>query len=770
MKRNRGKLLKGDQITVRIPFDPESETYLLPQEMALRGPPLQRSSGRAVSPLTKKGIRETRFPNLAPLSIDELIEGLSREIYGQDDLIKAVARFGVSYFTQGVARREPNTMFLAGFPGTGKTALILKLAELLDLPIVTVNLRKYVGKEELTRDIFVRDLHLGIEKVLTEGALNQVGQQNKTPQERPRYILLFDELDKLNELIPGVQGGVIERPVLSVINQLLDQGHGIFNVTRDADNVTHQPIDIRGALTFFTMNFGFETFPLSADPRTTDIDDMMGFWQSLAGQPGEIGKLLGSLFKPDTASRMNHANFLVVKPLDRAAYELLLNDILNRFVEDYFETDKAPEITLEVTKAFRKYLLSQALIPAQGGRQFKQSSKSFLQRYFSMALEQLEKDGQLRDLPIRLTFDFSEAGEVEPLEVVISAEVDQEKTKEMRRISRLSAEVKKPRVIARVAADFRFVWPRIPEDGKIEEARLKTAIHEFGHAFYDVRLGARFRSISVIPFNDRLGGQVRRHSERGFNRFGNFDTGPSVFSSICSMLAAKAMERIFSSPFSSTTPTAQGETASLTTLGATGGDIPNATRLLYYFIHQMGMLPQGGTIDRNATVSCERNVYAKFELLPQEEVDRLGNLLRFIEDSIVDDFLSAHTKQWYQDKILALGRAGLMNEVEFYRLIDYVYPGRNSEHYGRPRPYADLFEEVVEPPNDHDAFEKARSARQSQTQTTARENLFRMMLRFLNHASQLYGNGEIPEETKRALMAHFGITDGDQCRNSLLDP
>jgi hypothetical protein len=122
------------------------------------------------------------------------------------------------------------------------------------------------------------------------------------------------------------------------------------------------------------------------------------------------------------------------------------------------------------------------------------------------------------------------------------------------------------------------------------------------------------------------------------------------------------------------------------------------------------------------------NRYAHFENIPAEKVEKLGKILRKMEDHVVEDFLKAHPKDWYIDKISEFAKVGGLDEKQFYAMIGYTHPGVNRAPVSKSSALRDAFKKVIA--DEPAELAAAKSFKQGLTQTTAAENMDKAMSYF----------------------------------------
>jgi hypothetical protein len=197
-------------------------------------------------------------------------------------------------------------------------------------------------------------------------------------------------------------------------------------------------------------------------------------------------------------------------------------------------------------------------------------------------------------------------------------------------------------------------FPPLKLRGKIPQERMITSAHEFGHAYVAVRLGLRIEYITVVPPKNGVGGYVKYQNGDG--------SAEQMLARIYSAVASRALERIALS----SDPRASESSMAITS-GASS-DIKSATKALYNMLYELGFDPNGGTVDH---LGVQGAPYANFASIPEPLVEKLGLVLRDMEDYVVEDLMSAHPKEWYAQKIAELASEGGMNEEEFLKLVEF---------------------------------------------------------------------------------------------------
>jgi hypothetical protein len=142
-------------------------------------------------------------------------------------------------------------------------------AEYLGLPLIQINLKNFRDEDSETAERFASKLKSEIASARTK---------------RPdgKFLLLLDEMDKLAEKDPD--GGPIDRPVMGIINDLLN--HGVSTVGRSDSsestegdssgrpNLETSKLNLKAAFVALTLNFGNRNLGFSADARMTSVEDI----------------------------------------------------------------------------------------------------------------------------------------------------------------------------------------------------------------------------------------------------------------------------------------------------------------------------------------------------------------------------------------------------------------------------------------------------------------------------------------------------------------
>lgn len=681
-----GKTVDGEHFSFAVDYDLDSRSLSRPQGLVTD--PSKIKTGIPVAEkkpkhITKKQILSVRFPT-EQKKMKGLAAKIDEELIGQTDYTHLIERELTAFAGRsGPVKKAPPFLVLAGFPGIGKSELVRLSGIHADLPIARVNMQGFTGSDSSTLSAFIT--------ALDEAIYQSVGSSPDA-----KFILLLEELDKVFEINPNT-GEYVDRPVMNFIKDLLNDGYidYQYRTSADRDGILVK-IDIRNAYNIITMNFGVDRFGFEADPRLTTIEDVLEGWRAISSRPADLKNLLSSMFLPETVSRLM-PHFKIMKPLEEQDYARIIEIQAQKVIHDRLYNEEGQNrglISLYLTAAYGNYLFQESVIPSEGARNTALVSRQRISLDLEEALKNIPRRSKLATSPLMIILDFDpESSEI----VAIAAP------------NHLLEDAQGKEIEGQIIyqREVELTFPPLEIQGKIPRERLETSIHEFGHAFIGVRLGKRFEYTTVVSPKSGVGGYVRftLPSHSG-------DTGNTLLADICAGLGSRAMERIFLSehPLDHTSVLDIGT-------GAVG-DIQNVTESLWNFIFEYGFDPEGGTIERSGIVNQMK--YAHFSDLEPKDVNALGLILRDIEDYLVTDLLKAHSRQWYADRIKKLAMAGEASERDFYRMINYPYPGENeidlSDTLILKNSFGDSLEDLPE------KVKKVMQSRQSRTRTTAAEN------------------------------------------------
>lgn len=646
----KGRPQELEPIEVRLKFDsivgsyslPEGIIAELPEKLAEQGDDFSEEQAR--KPPTVKEVL-TRRKSLNQKEHGRLKKEVAEVIFDQEEAIEKIATSFGNYKNRDTTPSTPSLDVIMGFPGTGKTDIVMETAEKLGIKVVKINLQFYSSDTQDAANRLGEDLYN-----LLEGNKDKKG----------KVILLIEEMDKLHEIDP-TSGHLVNRPAISLIKDLLSDGTKDIPIKK-LDNTIYQTLDIHGFHVAMTMNFAVDRFHLSADPRLTSIDDMQHLYEDLTQTPEALRQVLASMFLPETINRF-FSSVVVARPVSEKAFSKIILKAKDLATSELLEDEKGrnvARIDVRLTPAYLKYLFSESVIPAEGGRQALIHAMDLIQTGIREGVSEINAQPNLRTLPVTLQLDYHPRSRSQSEDKVITSVQFKEQGR------------RKSKVLKRKPVALRF--PSLEEYGEIPQNRYRLSVHEFGHAMVDVLTGNRFEHIIVVQPTPHIAGVVKQTPIEP-------ESAAPLIANLCVLLGSRAMERIMSG---------EDELSDLSVLEASPGtsaDVSMATTLLWKIIYQLGLSPSGGTIERSGLIEKEGVLdtnYRRsfFEALPHSVVEQLGLVLRDLETEVIRLLLQTHSKEWYHQKILKLARKGEMTETEFYRMIGYEIPEDDETFLG----------------------------------------------------------------------------------------
>ena len=258
-----------------------------------------------------------------------LAEDLEKKVVGQRE---AVLRLAAAIRRNRLGLRDPNrpigSFLFLGPTGVGKTALSRALAEVLfgeEKALCRLDMSEYMEKHSAAKLIGAPPGYVGYE----EG-----GQLTESIRRRPYSVLLFDEIEKAHP------------DVLNLLLQILEDGRLTDAQGKRTDFCNTVIIMTSNATKTAPGHLGF----LGADdlPKKRESEDLR--------------RSLSSTFRPEFLSRID--DILLFKPLDRAASEEIVNELL----EESTARAAGAGLTLWLAKDVAAHLAARGYDPAVGAR------------------------------------------------------------------------------------------------------------------------------------------------------------------------------------------------------------------------------------------------------------------------------------------------------------------------------------------------------------------------------------------------------------------
>ena len=257
-------------------------------------------------------------------------EILHKRVIGQDEAVDKVtdaiirSRAGIQD-----SRRPIGSFMFLGPTGVGKTELAKALAESLfddEHNIIRIDMSEYMEKFSVSRLIGAPPGYVGYE----EG-----GQLTEAVRRKPYSVVLFDEIEKAHP------------DVFNVLLQVLDDGR-----ITDSQGRT---IDFKNTIIILTSNLGSEYILEGINDKGELTEEAKE----------KVEKLLKQSFRPEFLNRLDEIVFY--KPLTQNE----IGKILDLLIIDLNKRLENQEISIELTKSAKEYLIKNGYDPVYGARPLK---------------------------------------------------------------------------------------------------------------------------------------------------------------------------------------------------------------------------------------------------------------------------------------------------------------------------------------------------------------------------------------------------------------
>jgi ATP-dependent Clp protease ATP-binding subunit ClpA len=313
----------------------------------------------------------TKRPIL-PEDPDGLAARLSEFLVGQPEAIETIVPY-VQMYQAGLSPegRPVGVVLLLGPTGTGKTRTVEALAEVLhgsSKNLLKVDCGEFQMEHEVAKLIGAPPGYLGhreTQPMLTQAKVNAVASE-----ESEISLILFDEIEKAAPSMTRLLLGILDKATL-----------------RLGDNSS---VNFERSLIFLTSNLGAKSIQRANKPD-------FGFEAMLPLKPFEDRAKLQSIglaavrhkFSPEFVNRID--SVITYKPLDRAACEIILDQILANFARLIHNRLGMRAFRLQCTIAGRSQLLDLGTSLEYGARELKRT----VQRNFIQPVAALVAQGQV---------------------------------------------------------------------------------------------------------------------------------------------------------------------------------------------------------------------------------------------------------------------------------------------------------------------------------------------------------------------------------------
>ena len=278
-----------------------------------------------------------------------LEENMKKRVIGQDKVLNKVTN---AIIRSRAGIKDPNrpigSFLFLGPTGVGKTEVAKTLAyELFDdeRHMIRIDMSEYMESFNVSRLIGAAPGYVGYE----EG-----GQLTEAVRRNPYSIVLFDEIEKAH------------RDVFNILLQILDDGR-----ITDSQGRT---VDFKNTIIIMTSNIGSE-YILENLPNKEDL----------------INKELHSTFKPEFLNRIDEIIYFNSLNKD------VVYQILDKIIKEIEYRLKDRNITIELTKEAKDYIINNSYDEAFGARPIKRFVSDNLETLLAMELinDKIKDDAHL---------------------------------------------------------------------------------------------------------------------------------------------------------------------------------------------------------------------------------------------------------------------------------------------------------------------------------------------------------------------------------------
>ncbi len=248
---------------------------------------------------------------------------LKESVFGQNVPIeKLSASIRMSHSGLKDEKRPIASFVFAGPTGVGKTEIVSKLAEIMGIDLIRLDMSEYMEKHSVSRLIGSPPGYVGYE---------QGGLLTELVNNKPYSVVLFDEIEKAHH------------DIFNILLQVMDNGK--------LTDTSGREVDFRHVILVLTTNVG------AAELEKKSI----GFH---VGSNNEINRMsaIKSLFSPEFRNRLDGViqfNKLRIKDIEK---------VLDKFLLELSEQLEKKKVILNINKAARQWLCKNGYDDELGAR------------------------------------------------------------------------------------------------------------------------------------------------------------------------------------------------------------------------------------------------------------------------------------------------------------------------------------------------------------------------------------------------------------------
>jgi ATP-dependent Clp protease ATP-binding subunit ClpA len=313
------------------------------------------------------------LPQGAAASRAGLFERLSRMVVGQSDALSRIVPYLQMYKARLNAPDRPAGVFLLlGPSGTGKTRTVEALAEIVHgsaKHLLKIDCAEYQSDHEVAKLIGAPPGYIGHRE--TKPLLTQERLLASVSPQCDLALVLFDEIEKAAPAFTALLLGLLDRGTL-----------------RLGDNT---PVSFEKSLVFLTSNLGARDMLKAVQPHIGFQGADRGSAEATADRLQAIAlAAVRRRFSPEFVNRIDVV--ISYRPLDRAAYEEILDHHIEELQEHINTRLGELSFTIEVTSAARQRLLDRGTSEEYGARELRRA----VHRMLTQPLAALVADGLTR--------------------------------------------------------------------------------------------------------------------------------------------------------------------------------------------------------------------------------------------------------------------------------------------------------------------------------------------------------------------------------------